>query len=112
MTENAPIILTNRTAVISLTTAILTLLSFCIAVVPIPFTGFICFPAASVLGLAAFATGLASLNQIRLNGENGRNYALLGTSIGGLVSLASICAMAVGVLWIPALANFIHQISK
>ena len=112
MAENAPIVPTNRTAIISLASALLTLFSFCIAIVPIPFTGFLCFPAASVLGLAAFATGLTSLNQIRSNGENGRTYALLGTSIGGLVSLASLCAMTVGVLWLPVIANFIHQISK
>jgi hypothetical protein len=112
MGENHPLNPTNRNAIISLISAILTLLSFCIAVAPIPFTGFVCYPAALVLGLAALGTGLASLHQIRSSGENGRGYALVGAWVGGLTTLASLCAMALGILWLPVIANFIRQVSK
>ena len=112
MNDDHPLMVTNRTSIISFSSAILTLLSFCIAVAPIPFTGFLCFPAASLLGLAALATGLTSLRQIRSNGENGQLYAMLGISIGGLAMLASLCAMIVGLLWLPVVATFIHQSSK
>ncbi len=112
MDENHPRLPTNRNAIISMVSAILTLLSFCIAVAPIPLTGLVCYPAAAGLGLAALATGLASLRQIRSSGENGRAYALAGAWIGGLATLASLCAMALGLLWIPVIANFIRQVSK
>jgi hypothetical protein len=112
MGESHPLTPTNRNAIISLISAILTLFSFCIAVAPIPFTGFVCYPAATVLGLTAFATGLTSLRQIRSDSENGRTYALVGASIGGLATLASLCAMLLGILWLPMIANFIHQVSK
>jgi hypothetical protein len=112
MGEIHPEISTNRNAIISLISAILTLLSFCIAVAPIPFTGYLCYPAAAGLGLAAFGTGLASLRQIRSNGENGRTYALVGAWIGGLATLASLCAMTLGILWLQVIVNYIRQVSK
>ena len=112
MNENTPINATNRNAVISGVAALFTLLSFCIAVAPIPFTGWVCYPATGVTGLVAFAAGLTSLLQIRSSGENGRNFALLGAWIGGLVTLASLCAVIVGILWLPVFANFIRQLSK
>ncbi len=112
MSENTPLVSTNRTAIISVISALFTLLSFCIAVAPIPLTGWVCFPAAGLTGLVAFAAGLISLRQIRSSGENGRNYALLGAWIGGLVTLASLCAVIVGILWLPVIANVIRQLSK
>lgn len=112
MGDNPTLLPINRNAIISVISAILTLISFCIAVAPVPFTGFLCYPAAAVLGLVAFAAGLTSLRQIRSNGENGRVYALLGASIGGLAAMASICAMILGILWLPVIAGFIRQISK
>jgi hypothetical protein len=112
MDENPPIISTNRIAIISLVATIFTLLFFCIAVAPIPFTGWVCYPAAAVTGLTTLATGLTSLHQIRSNGENGRIFGLIGAWIGGLATLASLCALILGVLWLPVLANFIRQISK
>ena len=112
MGEDHPLISTNRIAIISLISAILTLVSFCTAVAPIPFTGWVCYPAAAVTGFAALTSGLISLRQIRSNGGNGRTYGLLGAWIGGLATLASLCGLIVGILWIPVLANLIHQLIK
>jgi len=112
MNENPQFNTTNRNAVISGVAALFTLLSFCIAVSPIPLTGWVCYPAAGLTGLVAFAVGLTSLRQIRSNGENGRNIALLGAWIGGLTTLTSLCAVIVGILWLPVIANFIRQLSK
>jgi hypothetical protein len=112
MGEIPSLIPTNRNAILSLIAALLTLLSFCIAVAPIPFTGFVCYPAAAVLGLAAFAAGLISLRQIRSNGENGRNFALIGVWIGALAALASVCAMTLGFLSLPVIAALFRQVSK
>jgi hypothetical protein len=102
----------NRNAIVSLVSAILTLVSFCIAVAPIPFTGFICYPASAGLGLVAFTAGLMSLRQIKSNGGNGRNYALIGLWTGVLTTLASLCAMTLGALWLPVFAAFLRQVSK
>ena len=112
MNENHPPVSTNRVAIVSGVAALFTLLSFCIAVAPIPYTGWVCYPTAGVTGLIAFAAGLTSLRQIRSTGENGRNFALLGAWIGGLTTLASLCAVILGILWLPLIANFIRQVSK
>jgi hypothetical protein len=112
MNANQPANFTNRNAVISGVAALFTLLSFCIAVAPIPLTGWVCYPTAGLTGLVAFATGLTSLRQIRSSGENGRNFAMLGAWIGGLATLGSLCAVIISILWLPVIANFIRQLSK
>jgi len=108
--ESPPTIPTNRNAVISLIAAILTLLSFCGAVVPIPLTGFVCYPTAALFGLAALATGINSLRQIRSSGENGRPFAVIGTAIGTLTAMAVLCIIALGLVFLPQVISFLHQI--
>lgn len=110
MTETPSTIPTNRNAVISLIAAILTILSFCGAVVPIPLTGFVCYPAAAVLGLAALATGINSLRQIRSSGENGRPFAVIGTIIGTLTAIAVMCVFALAIAFLPQVIAFLRQI--
>lgn len=96
---------TNPLAILSLVTAILTLLSFCIGVAPfLPMTSLVCYPAAIVLGLTAMLSGIAALRRIRVSGENGRGMALAGAWIGGLTILALVCAVA---LTLSAFAAFI-----
>jgi hypothetical protein len=112
MEPNPPAGITNRTTIISLVAALFTLLSFCTAVAPIPFTGWVCYPSAAVMGLVAFVTGLTSIRQIRSSGENGRIFGLIGAWVGGLTTAASLCAITLGILSIPILANIIHLISK
>ena len=99
-------------AIISLSSAILTVISFCIGIAPIPLTGLVCYPASAVLGIVALATGLASLRQIRANGEKGRTLALFGAWVGGLTTTVAFCALVSGILLLPEIANFIRQVSK
>jgi hypothetical protein len=112
MNELTQVIPTNRNAIISLAAGMLTLFSICMAVVPIPLTGFVCYPAGAVFGLAALASGITSLRQIRSNGEKGRSLALIGAGIGGLTSLAALCALTLGVLLLPEITAFIEQASR
>lgn len=99
-------------AIISLSSAILTVISFCIGIAPIPLTGWVCFPASAALGTAALAAGLVSLRQIRTSGEKGRSLALFGAWIGGLTMLAGVCLLTAGALLLPVIAHFIRQTIK
>ena len=101
MTEAAP--RTNRLAVASLVAAILTVLSFCGGVTPIPTTGWVCFPASILFGLAALLTGLRALRQIRASGERGRGMALAGAWLGGLTILATLCAITLTIIALTAI---------
>src|SRR5512142_3120289 len=59
----------NRNAAISLFAAILTVVSFCTAVAPIPLTGYVCYPGAVLFGLVAVVFGVMALVQIRSTQE-------------------------------------------
>ncbi len=107
--QHPPVLPVNRNAVISVVAGLLTLISFCIAVAPIPFTGYLCYPAAVVLGLVAFGTGLASLAQIRKSQEDGRSYALLGIWIGAIAVVASLCATTLGIVLVPKIVALVQQ---
>ena len=112
MNENISTVATNTNAIISLSSAILTVISFCIGVAPIPFTGFVCYPASAMLGIVALATGMVSLRQIRTSGEKGRTLALFGSWVGGLTMLAGLCTLTAGTLLLPEVAHFIQQSIK
>jgi hypothetical protein len=88
-----PSLPTNRLAIFSITAAVLTVLSFCGGVAPIPLTGWICYPAAILLGAIALTSGISALNGIRRSGEAGRGMALAGVWIGGLTILATVLAV-------------------
>ncbi|HTP02109.1 MAG TPA: hypothetical protein VMJ64_12110 [Anaerolineales bacterium] len=105
MTEESTVLTRlNRPAVISLIAAFFTALSFCIAVAPIPFTGWFCYPAAAFLGTVALITGWAALIQLGHTAEAGRAYAVIGITVGALALLGSACAMA---LWITLLPHIL-----
>ncbi len=95
---------------VSIGAAILTLLSFCGGVAPIPLTGFICFPAAVGLGLVALATGLRALRRVRTSGAGGRTFALIGASIGGFTVLATICILVLGIWLYPSLIDMLSRL--
>ena len=102
----------NRTAIFSLIAAILTVLSFCSAVAPVPFTGYVCFPASAITGIAALISGWIALLQIRSRQDDGRIFALTGVVVGGLASFATACSVLVGLLLLPEIWYFIHQFHK
>ncbi len=99
----------NRNGVINMVAAILTLLSFCIAVAPIPLTGWVCYPAAFASGLISLLTGIVSLAQIRSSGEEGRSYAIIGITVGTLTILSTACAVALGIAFFPRFVLFLQQ---
>jgi hypothetical protein len=95
--EDVAVSPTNPQAIISLVFGILTALSFCAGVVPIPFSGFVCFPASFLLGIFALIFGALSLNQIRKSNEAGLPMAWLGVAVGGLV-LACLLFVALALI--------------
>ncbi len=84
---------TNKHSIISLILGILTILALCGGMVPIPFTGFICFPTTFVLGLLALIYGAISLNTIRKNNESGKPWAWIGILSGGFIFLCMLCML-------------------
>ena len=110
--ESRPTPPVNRSALLSLGAAVLTLLSFCTAVAPIPFTGYLCYPAAVVFGLVALVAGIAALAQIRVSKEEGRTHALIGIWTGGIAMVASACAIMVGILLFPRVLALVQHYIK
>ncbi len=100
----------DRGAVISLAAAVLTVVSLCAGILPVPLTGFVCFPAAVGLGGVALAAGLVSLRRIRASGEAGRTFALIGTIVGGLVIAGMACLIVVGISFYPSLIDLAHRL--
>ncbi len=104
-----PNIAVNRQALLSLIFSIFTLLSFCIGLLPIPFTALICYPSAALLGLAALFTGVWALYQIRRSGGQGRVLAWIGILSGGLTLLAVLCFTTLAISLFPLLLDFFRQ---
>jgi len=107
MIETQPV---DNWAVVSLAAALLTLMAICGGVVPVPLTGFVCFPAAAALGVIALVAGLASLRRVRASGEAGRTLALIGTAVGGLTLASLICLLTLGIWLYPSLVEILHHL--
>lgn len=99
----------NPRAVLSLLFAVLTVLSFCVGVAPIPLTSLICYPAALLLGGIALWLGWSSLREVRQNGGRGRRLALIGMWTGGLTLLAVLCFSAVAIALAPTIFDLLRQ---
>jgi hypothetical protein len=100
---------TNRLSIISLSAAVLTVISFCLGVIPIPMTAAVCYPAAVLLGITALVTGFRALGQIRAGGERGRGMALVAIWTGGLAILAVVCAVTVTVTAVYYGVDFLQK---
>jgi hypothetical protein len=87
---NSPI---NTQSILSLVFGVLTVLSFCTGLTPLPFTGFICFPTSFLLGIFALLFGAISLNRIRRLNESGRPMAWIGIVLGGFVFICLMCVI-------------------
>jgi Trk-type K+ transport system membrane component len=96
-------------ALISLGTGVLTVLSLCIAVAPIPLTGWVCYPAAAALGLIALITGILSMAQISRSSEWGRPYATFGITVGTLAILGTVAAIALSIVLFPKFIAFLQE---
>ena len=93
--NTAPI---NRLALVSFLLAGLTMVSFCIGVVPIPLTAWVCYPLALVLGVSALVSGLRALRQLGSGQERGRLLAQVAIGMGALSLLAVVCFTSLTVL--------------
>ena len=103
---NSPI---NNQSILSLVFGILTILSFCMGLAPLPFTGFICFPTSFLLGILALVFGAISLNRIRSHNESGRAMAWIGIVIGGFVFLCVMCMIVVIALFFIFVPNSVPE---
>jgi len=92
--EFVPIPPTNKHSIISLILGILTILTFCGGLAPIPFTGFICFPSSFILGVLAIIYGIIALNRTRRDNESGRPMAWIGILVGGIIFLCMLAIVA------------------
>lgn len=108
MAEYIPSPPTNSQALASFVFAILTPITFCAGVVPIPFTALICFPATFLFALLSFIMGLTALGQIRRRGESGGAFAWIGIVTGGLTLLVSICAVIAVIVFLASSTQPIH----
>ena len=109
MIETTPVPLPNRKALTGFITAVLTLVSFCAGLAPIPFLSIICYPASFLLGFLSLVLGLSALRQIRQNGEDGRTLALIAAWTGGITILATLCMVTAGILLWPYISDSIQQ---
>lgn len=82
---------TNRLAILSFTSAFITLGSFCVGLAPIPLTAWVCYPGALLFGSIALWSGFRALGQVRSSGEKGRAMALIGLWTGSLTIMAVAC---------------------
>ena len=85
---------TNKLALLSFAAAGLTLFTLCVGVIPIPFSAWLCFPLALILGVIALSSGSRAIRQVRKSGEKGRRLAMLGIWAGLLVILVVTCLTA------------------
>jgi len=81
----------NQQAALSLILGMAAILSGCSGLVPIPFTGFICFPLSFIFGILALIFGIIALNRIRRENEAGSPMAWAGIIIGGIIFLCALC---------------------
>jgi len=98
----------NSHSVLSLALGIFTILFFCIGWLPIPFTGFVCFPLGVLFGLLALIFGIISLNRIRKHNHSGRPMAWIGIIIGGFVFVCMIGIALVVIAMLIFAPNSIH----
>jgi hypothetical protein len=101
---------TNRNAIVSFVAGLLTLLSLCTAVIPIPFTGYVCFPGAAVWSVVAVASGLRSIHQMRSSGERGTRLAGVGLALGGLTLSIGLCVVVVALAMWPRLVEVMRSL--
>ena len=91
----------NRQAIFSVALAVLTLISFCVGVAPIPLSSLICYPSTVLLGLASVWTGAAALREMRQTSERGRRLAWISLWSVSLMLLTILCLTTLMILLFP-----------
>jgi hypothetical protein len=110
--EPTPYQSVNRYAIISLISAVLALLSFCIGAAPLPLTALVCYPASILLGIAALRAGFVSIHQMQTSDESGQSLAKIGIWVGSLTIIFIMCAIVLVVVLWPYFSEFIQGISN
>jgi len=100
----------NRRAVLSVILALLTVISFCVGVAPIPLTSLICYPPAVLLGLASLWTGAAALREMRQTGERGRRLAVISLGSVGLIILTILFFTTLMILLFPYAVDTLREL--
>lgn len=96
----------NKHARLSLASAIVTVIFFCIGFAPfLPMTSIVCYPAALVSGTTALVSGLRGLRF-----SNSRWMAWSGIVIGGLCILAVLFFTTMTLMLLPVLAKGIVEL--
>ena len=106
--EFTPVPPTNKHSIISLIFGILTVLTLCGTMLPLPLTGFICFPASFISGIVALTYGIISLNRLRASDESGRPMAWAGIVIGGFIILCFLCVLGILIYFFTYHPDSIH----
>jgi hypothetical protein len=91
--EITPSPVRNKHSIISLTLGMLTVISLCVGLAPLPGTGLVCLPAGMLFGLLALVLGFVALNRIKKHDQTGHSMAWTGIVIGGAVLLCILCLM-------------------
>jgi uncharacterized membrane protein len=99
---------TNKNSILSLVFGIVTIIFFCMAMLPFPFTGIICFPISIFFGIVAILFGVISLSQIRRNNHSGRPMAWTGILIGGCVFICILCMLILMVSAFMLAPDYFH----
>ncbi|MCZ2128177.1 MAG: DUF4190 domain-containing protein [Anaerolineales bacterium] len=89
---------TNKQATVSLICGILAFVSLCGGIVPIPLTGFVCFPLSVLCGVLSIVYGIVALIQIRQTRESGKALAWTSLVLVGFIFLCLLSMAAVVVL--------------
>jgi hypothetical protein len=98
----------NNQSILSLIFGVIATMSFCTAMLPLPFTGLLCLPVSFLFGMLALVFGVISLNRIRRQNESGRPMAWMGIMIGGFIFLCMICMIVFLVSLFMLAPNTIH----
>ena len=98
----------NNQSILSLIFGVIATMSFCTAMLPLPFTGLLCLPVSFLFGMLALVYGVISLNRIRRQNESGRPMAWMGIMIGGIIFLCMICMIVLLVSFFMLSPDTIH----
>ncbi|HET6846997.1 MAG TPA: hypothetical protein VFH29_09185 [Anaerolineales bacterium] len=110
--SESQVVRTDRNAAISLAAGMLALAAVCIAVIPVPFTGYICFPAAAILTVIAVTHGARALSRFGALRAAEKAMTAAGLVASAMAVLASICSVVIVVILGMRLAEALRQLMR
>ena len=110
MIETTPIPSLNRNAITGFISALLAMTALCAGILPVPFTGLICYPPGIILGVVSLVLSLKAQCELRTDGKNGRLLAQLALWIGGGSLLAFACMLTAGTILVPRIYGYLSKL--